>query len=76
VSRDKLLGKLRNNPAGSWSIDNLRTVAEQHGIEFRQGATSHVVFVSEDGRTFVVPARRPIKPVYIRKFVKFVEGER
>ena len=74
VSRDKLLNQIRNNPAGSWSIENLKTIATQNGIDFRQGATSHVVFIAEDGRTFVVPARRPIKPIYLRKFVKFVEG--
>ncbi len=74
MSRDKLLGQIRNNPAGSWSIANLKTIASQNGIDFRQGATSHVVFIAEDGRTLVVPDHRPIKPIYIRKFVKLVEG--
>jgi hypothetical protein len=50
-------------------------VARAHGIEWRQQGTSHVVFVREDGRTLPVPARRPIKPIYVKKFVAFVEGD-
>ena len=73
MSRDKLLERMANNPAGGWSIGDLKTVARRHGIGFRQGATSHVVFLKHDGRTLVVPARRPIKPVYVRSFVTFVE---
>lgn len=65
---------MKANPAGNWSIEDLKTVASRHGIEWRQGATSHVVFMRGDGRTLVVPAARPIKPIYVRKFVKFVEG--
>jgi hypothetical protein len=74
VSRDKLLERMANNPAGGFSIGELKTVAARHGVSCRQGATSHVVFLKDDGRTLVVPARRPIKPVYVRKFVTFLEG--
>ncbi|MCC6129579.1 MAG: hypothetical protein IT186_06590 [Acidobacteria bacterium] len=64
---------MQSNPAGNWTIDDLKTVASRNGIDWRQGATSHVVFMREGGRTLVVPASRPIKPVYVRKFVKLVE---
>jgi len=50
----------------------LKTVAEAYGIEWRQRGTSHVVFVRADGQTLPVPAHRPIKPIYIKKFVEFV----
>lgn len=56
-----------------WRIDQLKTLARSRGIEWRQEGTSHVVFVRPDGRTLSVPTARPIKPVYIRKFVKLVE---
>ncbi|MEZ4662722.1 MAG: hypothetical protein R2911_34675 [Caldilineaceae bacterium] len=68
---DRLLEKMRQNPR-DWRIDNLKTVAQAYQIDWRQRGTSHVVFVRSDGQTLPVPARRPIKPIYIRKFVEFV----
>jgi len=62
---------MRNNPR-DWRIDSLKTVARAYEIEWRQRGTSHVIFVRADGRTLPVPARRPIKPIYIMKFVEFV----
>jgi hypothetical protein len=68
---DKILKKMQNNPR-DWQIDSLKTVARAFDIEWRQQGTSHVVFVRSDGQTLPVPARRPIKPIYIKKFVEFV----
>lgn len=53
-------------------IENLKAVARVHAIEWRQQGTSHVVFIRYDGRTLSVPAKRPIKPIYIKKFVTLV----
>jgi hypothetical protein len=36
---------------------------------------SHCVFVRADGQTLPVPAHRPIKPVYVKKFVALVRGD-
>lgn len=68
---EKLLERMRVNPH-DWRIDHLKTVANAYAIEWRQRGTSHVVFVRADGQTLPVPARRPIKPIYIKKFVDFV----
>ncbi|HHE32525.1 MAG TPA: hypothetical protein ENL07_07840 [Chlorobaculum parvum] len=65
---EKILDKMRHNPR-DWRIEQVKTVAEAYGIEWRQRGTSHVVFVQADGRTLPVPARRPIKPIYIKKFI-------
>ena len=70
---DRILEKMRNNPR-DWRIDHLKTVARVYHIEWRQRGTSHVVFIRTDGNTLPVPARRPIKPIYIRKFLDFVTG--
>ena len=67
----KTLEKMRINPR-DWRIDSLKSVARAYSIEWRQRGTSHVVFIRTDGRTLPVPARRPIKPIYIKKFVEFV----
>jgi hypothetical protein len=69
---DKILEKMRNNPL-DWRIESLKTVARAHGIEWRQPGTSHVTFRHTSGAKLTVPANRPIKPVYIRKFIRLVE---
>ena len=58
-----------------WRLAQLQTVARQHGIRWRQEGTSHCVFIREDGKVLPVPARRPIKPVYIKMFVALIEGD-
>ena len=70
---DKRLGKMRQNPKADWHIDDLKSVARAKGIEWRQPGTSYVTFRRDDGAKITVPARRPIKPVYVRMFVEFVE---
>lgn len=68
---EKILRKMQQNPR-DWRIDSFKTVAWAFGIEWRQKGTSHAVIVRSDGRTLPVPARRPIKPIYVKKFVEFV----
>jgi hypothetical protein len=70
---DKRLAKMRQNPKADWHIDDLKSVARAKGIEWRQPGTSHVTFRCDDGAKITVPARKPIKPVYVRLFVEFVE---
>lgn len=69
----KLLTSMRRNPL-DWQISQLQSVARQHGIEWRHNGTSHCVFIRADGQTLPVPAHRPIKPIYIKKFVELVDG--
>jgi hypothetical protein len=68
----KILGRMRNNPMG-WRIEDLKTVADRFNIEYRQPGTSHVTFRHPVGAKLTVPARRPIKPVYVRKFLELID---
>jgi hypothetical protein len=70
----KLLERMRQNPL-DWRIEQLQTVARQHGLDWRHEGTSHCVFVRNDGKTLPVPAHRPIKPIYVKKFLALVSGE-
>ena len=69
---DKILAKMKQNPR-DWRIDSIKTVAKNYDIQWRQKGTSHVVFIRNDGKTLPIPAHRPIKPIYVRKFIDFVE---
>ncbi len=70
----KLFDQMARNPM-DWRLSDLQTVAQQHGIVWRQKGSSHCVFARKDGHIFVVPTHRPIQPIYIRKFARFVKGD-
>jgi hypothetical protein len=70
----KRLDAMRNNPRG-WHLEQLQTVARQYGLSWRQRGTSHCIFVWPDGRTLPVPAKRPVKPVYVVQFTEML-GDR
>lgn len=69
----KLLASMRRNPL-DWQIGDLQTVARQNNIDWRHQKSSHCVFIRDDGRTLSVPAHRPIKPIYVRKFIELFDG--
>jgi hypothetical protein len=64
----------RRNPSADWRIEQLKAVADRYGIAHRQPGASHVTFRPPRGDKLTVPARRPIKPVYIRKFLALIEA--
>lgn len=68
----KILAKMRNHPQ-DWRIEDLKTLADHFGVRYRQNGTSHVFFAFAQGY-LPVPAHRPIKPVYIRKFVSMLDA--
>jgi predicted RNA binding protein YcfA (HicA-like mRNA interferase family) len=70
---EKHFAAMRRNPRGDWQLDDLKIVAARHGIVVRHDSGGHAVFRRADGAMLTVPARRPIKPVYIKQFVAFIE---
>ena len=68
----KIIAKMRRNPR-DWRIEDLAVVAGRLGIDHNQHGTGHVVFRHAKAGRLSVPANRPIKPVYIRLFVDFVD---
>lgn len=58
-----------------WHIGNLETIAEHYQLNIRKSGGSHVVFGHEVSDIVVtVPARKPIKPVYIKQFLVLIES--
>jgi predicted RNA binding protein YcfA (HicA-like mRNA interferase family) len=68
----KTLAQMKANPL-DWRIESMKSVADAFGLVYRQPGGSHVIFRHPNGGMLSVPARRPIKPVYVRKFVRLVE---
>jgi hypothetical protein len=61
----KILEQMKANPR-DWRIESLKSVAEGLGLVHRQPGGSHVIFRHRNGAMLSVPARRPIKPVYMK----------
>jgi hypothetical protein len=67
---------MRTNQMG-WRIEDLQAVAVAHSLEWRRPRCggSHVIFSALGVREILsVPAKRPIKPVYIRKFPALIDA--
>ena len=78
VATDKTLLKLRRNQKG-WRIEELQSVACENGVDWRRPGRggSHVIFSAAGVREIVsVPAKGPIKPVYIKQFLALIDAAR
>jgi hypothetical protein len=69
----KRLQKMRQNPR-DWLIEDIQCVADNLGIHWLHEGGSHVIFRSPYGEHLSIPARRPIKPIYIIKFLALAES--
>ena len=73
----KLLKRMRNNPAGDWLIDDVQRVCDQipgaellppsHGTHFK---VTHPC-ISD---ILTVPAHKPLKAVYVKRFISMIDS--
>jgi len=72
----KRFERMAGNPKGDWRIEDIEVAAEAHGCtcDPPSGGGSHYT-VSRPGvaEILTIPARKPIKPVYIRLFVDYIK---
>ena len=72
-----ILEKMRANPTSDWTIADIEAVCRSLGIRCTaaSGGGSHYKISHPSQRQILtVPSRRPIRPVYVRKFVRFVDA--
>lgn len=69
---EKVLARMRANPRADWRIEDFKRVAHSLEIDWDHDGTSHVVFRSPDGVHVSVPAHKPIKSIYVKKFLALV----
>lgn len=72
----RLLEAMRRNPVGDWTMADVEKLCRGFNITCTPpaGGGSHFK-VSQPGSRLIltIPARRPVKAVYIRKLVAFVD---
>ncbi len=71
-----LLEQMRRNPQGDWSIKDVEKVCSQNGVSCeapRGGGSHYKVFHRRIDHIQTVPFNRPIKAVYIKRVVRFID---
>lgn len=72
---EKRLAQMRSNPRGDWRISDIEVICREYGIDVRMPARgSHIGIRHPMVGSQTIPARRPIKPIYIKEFVAFVDA--
>lgn len=72
----KRLDAMRANPRAGWRITDVEQVCKEHGIlcqPSRGGSSHYKVAHPAMVRKLSIPFARPIKPVYIRELVRFID---
>ncbi len=71
---NKLLSAMRANPRGDWKIDDVANVCRQLGIILHPGGRHFVASSPLLAGHLAIPAKRPIKPIYIKLFAKMCDA--
>lgn len=72
-----ILDRMRRNPMGDWTISDVAAVCAEHGVRCvapSGGGSHYKVSHSSQRDILTIPRARPVKPVYIRKLVRFIEA--
>jgi len=68
---------MRRNPRGDYKIEDFeivcRSLSERRVRLLKPRRGSHFKIGFPDGTILMVPARNPIKPVYVKRFVDIVD---
>ena len=74
---NKRLDGMRRNP-GDWRIKDIEAVCRAEGIRFSPPKRGGHFKVSHPSRVEIltIPAKRPIRAIYIRRLIAFVERVR
>lgn len=71
----KRLDGMRRNPHGDWTIKDVQSVCDDEGINCTAPTRGDHYKISHSSQIEIltVPAKRPIKPVYIRRLLAFID---
>lgn len=71
-----LLDDMKRNPAGGWRVSDIEAVCRTYGATCSppRGEGSHFKVTRPGKREILtIPFKRPIKPIYIKKLVAFLQ---
>lgn len=76
AKKPKILEKMRANPAGDWTISDVGTLCSHIGLELKPPSKGSHFKVKSDlvtNEILTIPARKPIKSIYIKLLVKLAD---
>jgi len=75
---EKRFEQMRRNPKGDWRIEDVKLVCRWAGVECcpPSSGSHYGVAHSSQNDILTIPADRPIKTVYIKKLVQFIDQVR
>lgn len=76
VKEIKLLRQMQSNPRADWVIRDVEALCRQAGLVCAppKSGSHYKVYSEHLVGTLPIPARRPIKPIYIKKLTSYVEA--
>lgn len=71
----KTIERMRSNPRADWQIADVERACREVGVVCMKpsGGSHFKVGNPKGGHRLTIPARRPIKPVYIVMLVEFLD---
>jgi hypothetical protein len=71
----KRIDQMRANPGADWKIADIEAVCREFGVRCvpPSGGSHYKVSHPASRDILTIPSRRPIKPVCIRKLVRFID---
>ncbi|WP_449115146.1 type II toxin-antitoxin system HicA family toxin [Rhizobium sp.] len=73
------LEAMRRNPAGDWKIADVEVACRQHSVDClpnRAGGSHYKISHASQREILTLPFKRPVKAIYIRKLVAFIDAVR
>jgi hypothetical protein len=72
---EKRLADMRRNPRDGWRIEDIQVICSEFGILLKAPNSGSHFKVTHPSRQEIltIPAKRPVKPVYVKQFVAFVD---
>lgn len=70
------LEEMRANPRAGWSIADVAALCREHDVLCaapRGGGSHYKVAHPQVPEKLTIPYKRPIKPVYVRQLVRFID---
>ena len=73
--RQKQLEAMRRSPQGDWRIADVETLCREQGLlsSAPSGGSHSSVSHPSQPDILTIPARRPIKAIYIRKLIQMID---
>jgi len=75
AKKKSLLEQMRGNPHNNWRIADVQRLCDNHGVmcEPPSGGSHYKVYSDYLHSILTIPANRPIKAVYIKMVVSYIQ---